>query len=166
MILLTEPHVGEDNWGKPEQACLLACLQPYIEINITKIELSGWSLKARVECRLPGVETTEVKVHMATYSLFATDYRRLVAHRQYKFRSRWWLRSLQVRAMLKRNFRNPAHDLSVKHSSCICSYTDSSCPGCWLRWYLDICLWVTNPALCNDKLLKSVCSSLRLAPRW
>ena len=27
---------------------------------------------ARVQRRLPGVETTEVQVHMATYSLFAT----------------------------------------------------------------------------------------------
>jgi len=38
----------------------------------------------RVQRRLPGVETTEVEVHMATYSLFATDHRRQVAHRQYK----------------------------------------------------------------------------------
>ena len=28
--------------------------------------------------RLPGGETTEVEVHMATYSLFATDQRRLL----------------------------------------------------------------------------------------
>ena len=27
---------------------------------------------------------TEVEVHMETYSLFATDHRRQVAHRQYK----------------------------------------------------------------------------------
>ena len=32
--------------------------------------------EARVQCRLPGVEMTEVEVHMATYSLFATDHRR------------------------------------------------------------------------------------------
>ena len=36
-------------------------------------------LKARVQRHLPGVEMTEVEVHMATYS------RRQVAHRQYKF---------------------------------------------------------------------------------
>ena len=35
--------------------------------------------------QLPGVEMTEVEVHMATYSLFATDHRRQVAHKQYKF---------------------------------------------------------------------------------
>ena len=42
----------------------------------------------RVQCQLPGVEMTEVKAHMATYSLFAADYWRQVAHRQYKFQSR------------------------------------------------------------------------------
>jgi len=31
----------------------------------------------------PEVEMTEVEVHMATYSLFATDRRRQVAHRPY-----------------------------------------------------------------------------------
>ena len=34
--------------------------------------------------RLPGVEILEVDVHMTTYSLFATDHRWQVAHRQYK----------------------------------------------------------------------------------
>ena len=29
-----------------------------------------------MQCRLPGVEMTDVEVHMATYSLFATDHRR------------------------------------------------------------------------------------------
>ena len=38
-----------------------------------------------MQCRLPGVEMTKVEVHMATYSLFASDHRRQVAHRQYKF---------------------------------------------------------------------------------
>ena len=37
--------------------------------------------------QLPGVETTEVEAHVATYSLFATDHQRQVSHRQYKFRS-------------------------------------------------------------------------------
>ena len=40
---------------------------------------------ARVQCRLPGVETTEIEVHMATYSLIATAHRRQVPHRQHKF---------------------------------------------------------------------------------
>ena len=40
---------------------------------------------AGVQRRLPGVEMTEVEVHMASYSLFATDHQRQVAHRQYKF---------------------------------------------------------------------------------
>ena len=39
-------------------------------------------MKARVQRRLTGVEMTEVEVHMATYSLFATDLRRQAAHRQ------------------------------------------------------------------------------------
>ena len=36
---------------------------------------------------LPGVEMTEIEAHMATYSLFATDHRWQVAHRQYEFQS-------------------------------------------------------------------------------
>ena len=40
---------------------------------------------ARVQRRLPGVEMTEIEVHMASYSLFATDHQRQVAHRQYSF---------------------------------------------------------------------------------
>ena len=46
--------------------CMSVCLRPYTE-NFK------W-----VQRRLPGVEMTEVEVHMATYS------RRQVAHRQYK----------------------------------------------------------------------------------
>ena len=41
-------------------------------------------------------------------------------------------------------------DYSVKLSSCICSHTDSSCPGCWL---IDIYSWVTIPVMYNDKLV-------------
>ena len=40
-------------------------------------------LIARVQRRLPGVETTQVEAHMATYCLFATNHQRQVAHRQY-----------------------------------------------------------------------------------
>ena len=36
-------------------------------------------LIARVQRRLPGVETTEVEAHMATYCLFATNHQRQVA---------------------------------------------------------------------------------------
>ena len=50
---------------------------------------------ARVQRRLPGVETTEVEAHMASYSLFAIDHQQQAAHRQYKFRSRRFERSLQ-----------------------------------------------------------------------
>ena len=62
-------------------------------------------LIARVQRRLPGVETTQVEAHMATYCLFATNHQRQVAHRQYKFRSRRWLsgRVRTVRAMPKRH---------------------------------------------------------------
>ena len=38
------------------------------KFNITKIKLGVWSLKARVQRRLPEVEMTEVEAHMATYS--------------------------------------------------------------------------------------------------
>ena len=48
---------------------------------------------ARVQRRFIDGITTEAEVHMATYSLFAwTDHRWQVAHRQYKFQSRRWLR--------------------------------------------------------------------------
>ena len=50
---------------------------------------------ARVQRRLPGVETTEVEAHMASYFLFATDHQRQAANRQYKFRSRRFEQSLQ-----------------------------------------------------------------------
>ena len=54
---------------------------------------------AKVQRQLHGAE-----VHMATYCMFAcTDHRWQVAHRQYKFCLRRWLRSLQVRAMHKRH---------------------------------------------------------------
>ena len=35
-------------------------------------DCEGLSLETRVQCWLPGVETTEVEAHMATYCLFAT----------------------------------------------------------------------------------------------
>ena len=50
------------------------------------------------------------------------------------------------------NGTNVAYDFSVKLSSRLCSHTDSSCLGCWLMIYL--CM--TNPALCNDKLVFKV----------
>ena len=40
---------------------------------------------ARVQRRLPGVETTEVEAHMATYCLFGTNHQLQLAHRQYNF---------------------------------------------------------------------------------
>ena len=52
-----------------------------------KIELmysASRRAKPKVHRRLCGVGTTEVEVHMAIYSLFATDHRRQVAHKQYK----------------------------------------------------------------------------------
>ena len=85
---------------------------------------------------------------------------------QIRFQSQLWSRSLQVRAMHKRHLivGISAHDYSVKLSSCICSHTDSSCPGCWLMWYLDIYLCATNPALCDDKLV-SRCATRSGLPR-
>ena len=32
------------------------------------------------------------------------------------------------------NIDNSAHDFSVKLSPCVCSHTDSSCPGCLHMW--------------------------------
>ena len=42
-------------------------------------------LLSECSASLPGVEMTEIEAHMATYSLFATDHRWQVAHRQYRF---------------------------------------------------------------------------------
>ena len=36
-------------------------------------------LIARVQCQLPGVQTTQLEAHMATYCLFATNHQRQVA---------------------------------------------------------------------------------------
>jgi len=59
---------------------------------------------ARVQCRLPGVETTEVEVHMASYSLFATDHQWQAAHRQSNFDHEGLSgRFRTVRAMPKRH---------------------------------------------------------------
>ena len=69
---------------------MLACLLGPTTFNITKIELMHLvgdreGLIARVQRRLPGVETTQVEAHMATYCLFATNHQWQVAHRQYNF---------------------------------------------------------------------------------
>ena len=53
----------------------------------------------REQRRLPGVQMTEVEVHMATYSLSATDHASTAGYPQ----ARRWLWSLQVRAMHKRH---------------------------------------------------------------
>ena len=63
------------------------------------------------------------------------------------------------------NVRSSAHDFCVELSSCIYSHTDSSCPVCWLMWYLDIYLCVTNPALCNDKLVSQCAGRSGSPPR-
>ena len=42
-------------------------------------------LIARVQRRLPGVETTEVEAHMATYCLFATNHQRQVEVRSHYY---------------------------------------------------------------------------------
>ena len=96
-----------------------------------KIKLMGEGLLP--ECNVGDLEQRR-RTHGNLF-LAATDHQWQAAHRQYKFRSRQWLKSLQVLAMHERhlaiNTRNPAHDFSVKLSLCICSHTDSSCPGCW-----------------------------------
>ena len=107
-------------------ACLLVAIYhkfkwARLNFNNTKMEhmhaiLVGeaWRAIAWVQRRLPGVETTEFEVHTDNF-LLATDHRWQVAHRQYKFRSQQWLRSLQVRAMHELiNGRNSAHDFTVK----------------------------------------------------
>ena len=71
--------------------------------------------------RLPGVETTQVEAHVATYCLFATNHQRQVAHRQYKFRSRRWLsvhasgrQGPCLNSTYKRQKFSSCHDFSVK----------------------------------------------------
>ena len=74
--------------------CLLACLdraltenfeEVHLNFNITMIMHLGGDHKlklrtiARVQRRLPGVETTEVEAHMGTYCLFAMNHQRQVA---------------------------------------------------------------------------------------
>ena len=76
---------------------------------------------------LPGVKTTEVEPHMATYCLFAINHQQQVTHRQYKFQSRQWLSGhvKTVRAMPKQRQKfSSCHDFSVKLSLCICSHTE------------------------------------------
>ena len=82
--------------------------------------------------RLPGVETTDVEVHMATYSLFATDRRRLLTGSTNSIKTVVEITSGKSHATALINVRTSAYDFIVKLSSCICSHTDSSCPGCWL----------------------------------
>ena len=50
-------------------------------------------------------------------------------------------------------------DYSVKLSSCICSHTDSSCPGCWL---IDIYSWVTIPVMgvCHTIYMDTISSRI------
>ena len=63
--------------------CLSVCLWPYTEnegVSILIVRRLSSVREARVQQhRLPGVEMTEVEVHMAMYSQWQ------VAHRQYKF---------------------------------------------------------------------------------
>ena len=63
-------------------------------------------------------------------------------------------------------------DFTVKLSLSICSHTDSSCPSCWhtyaipgedLSTYLLVC---DKSCFVQRQIIKSVCSSLRLAPQW
>ena len=54
-------------------------------MHLVGVIVKGYQPIARVQRRLPGVETTEVEAHMATYWLFATNHQRQLAHRQYNF---------------------------------------------------------------------------------
>ena len=73
---------------------------------------------------------TEVEVHMATYSLFATDHRhKLLTGSTNSIKTVVEVASGKSHLM---NVRTSARDFSVELSSCIYSHTNSSCPGCWL----------------------------------
>ena len=59
------------------------------------------------------------------------------------------------------NVRNVAYDFSVRLSSCLCSHTDNSCPGCWLmcdkssgfvQWQISksVCVLLTQAHPRND----------------
>ena len=96
---------SESWWAKPE-GLFLECSVRYLELRLLKLKYT-WELTL---CLLQIIE---------------------VAHRQYKFRSQWWLRLLHVRTMHERHLivKNSAQDYNVKLRSCICSHTDSSCPA-------------------------------------
>ena len=103
-------------WASPTlvwlhlRKCVYACLRPYtvkfkwacLHFNIRKIKLmhlKSWWAKPEglfLECSVGYLELRQLKLK---YTLFATDHRWQVAHRQYKFWSQWWLRSLQIRTM-------------------------------------------------------------------
>ena len=56
------------------------------------------------------------------------------------------------------------HNFSVKLSSCICSHTDSSCPGCWLYVIHRYLLVHDKSCFVLWQISKLMCCSLRLAP--
>ena len=154
---------------------MLACLRPYTvkHVYILILRRSSSCTRClggqRVQCRLPTWSWDDWSWSTLGNLLFVCYRSSMVGCPQavqIKFRSQRWLRSLQVMAMHKWHLivRISAHDYSVKLSSCICSHNDSSCDGCWLMWYLDIYLCVTNPALCDDKLV-SQCAARSGSPR-
>ena len=67
------------------------------------MDLVGDRAIARVQRRLPGVETTEVEAHIATYCLFAINHRRQLAYRHSITTVVKRSRVRSVRAMPKRH---------------------------------------------------------------
>ena len=138
---------------------MLACLRPYtvnfkwacLDFTITKIELmysaSRWAKPGGLflECSVGYLELRRLKLKY-TWQLTLCLLHIIGSTNQVSIT----LTVIEVRAMHKWHFIvwNSAHDYSLKLSSCICSHTDSSCPG-WLMWYLDIYflaqLWVPEP---------------------
>ena len=95
---LSEPHTSVT--ALRMCVCMYACLLAWTDhlpeilnkhlyiLILRKLSSCTWRVIvksiARVQRRLPVVETTEVEAHMATYCLFATNQRQL-AHKQYNF---------------------------------------------------------------------------------
>ena len=101
---LSEPHTSVTSLGM--RVCIYAwtdhlpkilnkciyslSLQLTVHSILQRLSLCTWWVIvkgsiARVQCWLPGVETTEVEAYMTTYCLFATNHQWQLAHRQYNF---------------------------------------------------------------------------------
>ena len=107
-------HVYLSSWGEPEQAphtlrtCVYVCLQLYTvhfkwtlqkSSSCTRVIVKGYCQSAASVSR--NWDDWSWITHGKLLLVCYTDHQQQVANRQYKFRSWWWLKSLQVRGMHK-----------------------------------------------------------------